>query len=98
MKCVRCGKRYLGAAANGNGGRYRYYVCFSRQRYGRATCDADSLPADELEQAILDQLQDLLAREDDVREAITAAFADLNNQQPKRDAELARIDADIREG
>ena len=96
VKCVRCGKRYLGAAANGNGGHYRYYVCFSRQRYGRATCDADSLPADELEQAILTQLQDLLAREDDVREAITAAFADLNNQQPKRDAELTRIDADIR--
>ena len=39
---------------------------------------------------------DLLAREDDVREAITAAFADLNNQQPKRDAELARIDVEVR--
>ena len=96
VKCVRCGKRYLGAAANGNGGRYRYYVCFSRQRYGRHACDADSLPADELETAILDQLQDLLLREDDVREAITAAFADLTDQQPRRDAELARLDAEIR--
>jgi hypothetical protein len=26
VKCARCGKRYIGAAANGNGGRYRYYV------------------------------------------------------------------------
>ena len=96
VKCVRCGKRYLGAAANGNGGRYRYYVCFSRQRYGSATCDAHRLPADELEQAILTQLEDLLAREDDVREAITNAFAELNNQQPKRDAELARLNAEVR--
>jgi site-specific DNA recombinase len=96
VKCVRCGKRYLGAAANGNGGRYRYYVCFSRQRYGSATCDAERLPAYELEQAILSQLGDLLAREDDVREAISAAFAELNNQQPKRDAELARLDAEVR--
>ena len=35
VKCAHCGKRYLGASANGNGGRYRYYVCFSRQRYGK---------------------------------------------------------------
>jgi site-specific DNA recombinase len=96
VKCVRCGKRYIGAAANGNGGRYRYYVCFSRQRYGRHSCDADSLPAEELEQAILEQLQDLLAREDDVREAITAAFAKLDAQQPKREAEVARLDAELR--
>jgi site-specific DNA recombinase len=96
VKCVRCGKRYIGAAANGNGGRYRYYVCFSRQRYGRATCDAQSLPADELEAAILDQLQDLLAREDDVREAITAAFAELTNEQPRRESELARLEGELR--
>ena len=36
-----------------------------RQRYGRNACSADSLPADELEQAILDQLADLLSREDE---------------------------------
>ncbi len=28
VTCARCGKRYLGAAAHGNGGRYAYYVCF----------------------------------------------------------------------
>jgi hypothetical protein len=41
---------------HGNGGRYRYYVC-----------GAESLPADELEQAILDQFANLLGREDDIR-------------------------------
>src|SRR5690606_30523288 len=38
VKCAHCGKQYLGAAAHGNGGRYRYYVCFSRQRYGKQSC------------------------------------------------------------
>jgi site-specific DNA recombinase len=56
VKCAGCGKQYLGASANGNGGRYRYYVCFSRQRYGKKVCEADRLPADELEEAILEQL------------------------------------------
>ena len=96
VKCARCGKRYIGAAANGNGGRYRYYVCFSRQRYGRKACDADSLPAEELEQAILEQLHTLLAREDQVRQVITEAFAELDAQRPKREAEVARLDAELR--
>ena len=96
VKCARCGKRYLGAAAHGNGGRYRYYVCFSRQRYGQAACDAERLPADQLDQAILQQLQDLLAREHEIRDAITRAFAELDTQRPKREAELARLEGELR--
>jgi site-specific DNA recombinase len=96
VKCTRCGKRYIGAAANGNGGRYRYYVCFSRQRHGRKACDADSLPAEELEQTILEQLHTLLAREEEVRQVITEAFAELDAQRPKREAEVARLDAELR--
>ena len=96
VKCARCGKRYIGAAANGNGGRYRYYVCFSRQRYGRSACDAQSLPAHELDQAILDQLADLLSREDDIRTEIENAFAELDADKPKRQAEIERLDAELR--
>ena len=95
VKCAHCGKRYLGAAANGNGGRYRYYVCFSRQRYGRAACDAPSLPADELDQAILQQLHELLGREDEVRDVIKTAFANLDAQRPKREAALGRLDTEL---
>ena len=96
MRCARCGKRYIGAAANGNGGRYRYYVCFSRQRYGRSACDAQSLPAEKLEQAILDQLADLLSREDQIRAEIERAFAELDADKPKREAEVERLDAELR--
>ena len=95
IKCAHCGKRYLGAAAHGNGGRYRYYVCFTRQRYGRAACDAQSLPADELDQAILQQLQDMLAREDEVRDVIKTAFAKLDAERPKREATLTRLDNEL---
>jgi site-specific DNA recombinase len=96
LKCVRCGKRYIGACAHGNGGRYPYYVCFSRQRYGKKTCEADSLPAEELEQAVLDQLVNVLEQEPLLREAIDQAFADLDAARPKREAELKRIDAELR--
>ena len=96
VKCAHCGKRYLGASANGNGGRYRYYVCFSRQRYGKKACEGERLPADALEEAILEQLLAVLEREPMVREAISEAFAELEADQPKREAELERIDTERR--
>ena len=96
VKCAHCGKRYVGVSANGNGGRYRYYICFSRQRYGKKACEADRLPADELEEAVLGQLLSVLEREPLVREAISEAFAELDAEQPQRAAELERIDAELR--
>lgn len=96
VKCAGCGKQYLGASANGNGGRYRYYVCFSRQRYGKKVCEADRLPADELEEAILEQLLAVLEREPLVREAIAEAFAEIDAEQPQRTAELEQIDSELR--
>ena len=74
VRCARCGKRYIGASATSKAGRYRYYVCFSRQRFGRHTCDADSLPAEELECAILAQLVSVLEQQPLVRQAITEAI------------------------
>ncbi|MGH2745134.1 MAG: recombinase family protein, partial [Thermoleophilaceae bacterium] len=96
VRCARCGKRYLGAAAHGNGGRYAYYVCFSRQRYGCAGCDADRLPADKLEDAILAQLASVLGDQPLVREAIVRAHAELDSERPRREAERERIDADLK--
>ncbi|MDP9277143.1 MAG: recombinase family protein [Actinomycetota bacterium] len=96
VKCAHCGKRYVGAAANGKGGRYPYYVCFTRQRYGRQHCDGDRLPAGELEDAILAQLHSVLEQEPLVRQAIEEAFAELEAARPKREADLARLEAELR--
>jgi site-specific DNA recombinase len=46
----------VGNAAKGRLYRYRYYTCFSRQRYGKIACTAERLPADELDRAVLDAL------------------------------------------
>ena len=94
--CARCGKRYVGAAAHGNGGRYPYYVCHSRQRYGTKGCDNDRLPAEELETAIMRQLLATLEQEPIVRQAISDAFAKLEKARPKYKQELKRIDAELR--
>ncbi|MGH2746045.1 MAG: recombinase family protein, partial [Thermoleophilaceae bacterium] len=59
-------------------------------------CDADRLPARELEEAILAQLERVLAEEDVVREAIADAFTELAAERPRREAELGRVDAELR--
>ncbi len=64
LVCALCGKRYVGAAAHGRHARYEYYVCHSRQKYGKSACSADRLPARELEEAVI--------------EAIGAVFSDLD--------------------
>ena len=96
VRCGNCGKRYLGAAAHGNGGRYSYYVCFSRQRYGRGSCQGDRLPADQLETAILNQLVALLERSDLVRESINAAIVKRQEDRPDRQGEIDHVDASIK--
>src|SRR6266542_4135492 len=37
IRCIHCGKAFVGAAAHGKRYRYPYYVCFSRQRYVTVT-------------------------------------------------------------
>jgi site-specific DNA recombinase len=96
VTCSRCGKRYIGAAATSKAGRYRYYVCISRQRYGRKHCDADSLRADELEDLLLDQLDDVLHNKPLLCRAITEAHAELNADRPRRQAELTQLDSETK--
>jgi site-specific DNA recombinase len=94
--CARCGKRYVGAAAHGNGGRYPYYVCHSRQRYGTKGCDNDRLPAAELAEAIMGQLLATLEREPLVQRAVRDAFAHLEHAKTKVDKQRRQIEAELR--
>jgi site-specific DNA recombinase len=75
ITCTHCGKRYLGTAATGKYSRYRYYTCYTRNRYGPANCNAERLPAEQLDQAILDALLDTYTRHDLFDKAIAAATA-----------------------
>ncbi|MGH2812644.1 MAG: recombinase family protein [Actinomycetota bacterium] len=45
IHCTKCEHRFVGTAAHGKGGVYRYYTCWSRQRHGTARCDQDRIPA-----------------------------------------------------
>jgi site-specific DNA recombinase len=102
LVCAMCGKRYVGAAAHGRNGRYEYYVCFSRQRYGPAGCTADRLPARELEDAVITAIGSTYADAAFVQRAFATAVqraqatsSQLQEERHRTEAELKRTESAI---
>lgn len=73
INCGKCARNYVGVSANSRTRRYRYYMCWTRNRYGAEACDADQVRADELEQAVMDALVDIYADPDALRDASAAS-------------------------
>ena len=70
--CGHCHHNYVGVAAAGKGHRYRYYMCFSRQRYGKAACVGERLRADVLEEAVFDALLNVYKDPELIERAVAA--------------------------
>jgi site-specific DNA recombinase len=94
LRCGRCGKSYIGMSANGNGGRYHYYACSGRQKYGPKACDGDRLPREKIEQAVIHQLASLYRDEHVITEAFAMANADAEKRRPEFEQRLASIRAE----
>jgi site-specific DNA recombinase len=95
LRCGRCGKAYIGMSANGNGGRYHYYACTGRQKYGPKACTGERLPREKLEQAVLRQLADVYRNEQLIRNALAKATAEEERRRPEIEQRLASISAEI---
>ncbi len=95
ITCGTCGRNYVGVAAAGRGHRYRYYACFTRQRYGKDACDGERIRADVLEAAVLDALlafyadPDLIARAVAIKSDQVAETA--RHQRDELDAATAEL-------
>ena len=93
--CTKCGKHFVGTSAVGNRYRYRYYTCFSRQRYGTTYCDAERLPAEELDAGVLDALLHTYERTDLFEKAVSAARQRARSERANHEQELAVVDAGV---
>jgi site-specific DNA recombinase len=96
ITCPDCGRRYLGTAARGRSRTYRYYTCFSRNRYGAAGCTGTRLDADALDDAVLAALVDFYATAETIlTQVIAAAQHEFHQAHSDRHAELAILTAQI---
>jgi len=95
ITCSRCHRRYVGAAAHGKRHRYRYYVCWTAQRYGKDACGAERIRADALEDAVLSALVELYSDPELITRAILAHQAAANLTIRRHHDELAATDAEL---
>ena len=100
--CSHCGQRFSGTRATGRHETYRYYTCGSRQRYGAKTCNADRLPADVLDSAIIESLLAAYEDSDLFRAAVGEAQSQARDGHSHHDDELqavtnelAKVDASV---
>jgi site-specific DNA recombinase len=97
-KCGWCGSAMVGSAAHGRNGRYRYYTCFRRHRYGKSNgCQCERIPADQLEQQLLAVIARSLADSGLLQRALERASQLAAGRQPSLQAEADRIAARQRE-
>jgi site-specific DNA recombinase len=95
VRCGKCGNRFLGTVAHGRKRPYRYYTCFSRNRYGRHGCQADRLPADAFEHAVVASMQATYSNSDLIERAVTGAMKRANATLPGKRSELRSLEARI---
>ena len=83
--------------------RYRYYACTAAIKRGRKTCPSGSLPAAQIEAAVVEEVRgvarDPALREEVLRQALAhqeAAVAALRRQRADLERELGRYRAELR--
>jgi site-specific DNA recombinase len=95
VRCGHCGRAYVGTSAHGNGGRYTYYHCSTRYKYGPSKCNGDRLPKDRLENAVLAQLASIYRDQRLVRRALADAAERSERRRPQLEEALAGCRTEI---
>jgi site-specific DNA recombinase len=95
VRCHHCGRAYVGTSAHGRNGRYTYYACSTRYKYGPEKCQGDRLPKDRLEQLVLSQLASLYRDGDTIRQALADAAKLTENERPELQDRLDATQAEI---
>ena len=84
IRCGRCRRSYVGTSARGRKGLYHYYVCSTRYRYGSEFCGGDRLPKEALEEAVMEQMEDVYRDSSLIEEALAGAA--VKDGEPAEDA------------
>lgn len=89
VHCGHCGGTYNGnTATSANKTKVRYYTCVTSRKYGKATCSAPSIPADELERIVAEALVDTYADTDLFATAVEEHLAQLQESSGPLETEL----------
>jgi site-specific DNA recombinase len=95
LRCHHCGRAYVGTSAHGRSGRYTYYACSTRYKYGPAKCGGERIPQDRLEAAVLTQLAELYRDGHLIQQALAEAAKATDSQRPELEEQLTSTRTEI---
>ena len=92
IHCASCGRAMTPSHARKNGRRYRYYVCQSAIKNGHASCPVRSLPAGEIEEAVMVQVRALLRSPEMVARTLESVPGDASIPEDDAIQTIAALD------
>lgn len=96
IRCPNCGKALVGTAANGRSKTHRYYTCKTCSRYGTDACNNYRLPADGVDEAVLDALARFYRDHTDlIADAVTQAVRDHDAGVGEMRAECTAVEKEL---
>jgi hypothetical protein len=91
--CDACGHHYVGTAAKAS--RFHYYSCQTYLKRGKGACNAPLLNKEKLEAAVLDQIQEHILSENNVRRYIEMVIDQAHlDKQPSAEEKAASFAID----
>ena len=105
LRCAACNSAMVHTWARKDGRLYRYYVCLAAQKRGRDTCPTKSIPANKVEEFVIEQIRAIgsdprlhretfrhaLSQVATQRRALKAEGKRLRDEVPKARAEVDRL-------
>jgi site-specific DNA recombinase len=89
IRCRACGSIMTSDCARPKGGMYRYYACTSAARRGQSACPVRRVPAETIEQFVVQQIRGL-GGDPELIEGVVAEVAGGNGAQEEQLAQEAR--------
>ncbi|WP_312877465.1 recombinase family protein [Lentzea indica] len=96
MKCPKCHKAMIGTRANGRNNTYRYYTCWTRNRFGTDACDMDRLNADAVDEVLAEAVASFYRSQHQlIRDAVELAIKQFESSHDALKSELKVLEADL---
>jgi len=95
LRCAHCGSAMTHTFTKKKCRLYRYYVCVRNQNHGRGSCPTKSVPALEIERAIVSRIQVIGKDRLLVSATVKAAKAQLAQQQRAVKADIKACERDL---
>jgi site-specific DNA recombinase len=96
LRCVPCGSAMTPTHTTKGGRQYRYYVCVSAQKRGRACCPSKAIPAGAIEGFVVDRIR-CIGRDPELLGAVLAqARAADEARTAALGAEVAGLEGDLK--